>query len=273
MMGKKAFVLGTVLSVSLILIGGGTFAAKKPPKTEPVWTVTVPNETSYNVAGIPEHVYRGGEGSVRLMVSKSKDPQVVKTYFQFFVDATPDQNEWLEFRNTVVYDAFTTEDGEPCGFPEGETGACLQDFLLARHPNPGYQHLMFYITITEYLDDLPLNQDFLTNSGFNLISFWNSFICGDETNAFFHTVHARIRSYNCQNGAGVWVMRTGPDSWRIRIERQSYELEETYCLLETVEQPVGRSGKTTTVTSQTNYSPQYGRVDLSYVFDIKREIK
>ncbi len=266
------------LTVLLIVSGTVLLDAERKPKTPSyAWSMTVPME-SFNVLGMVDHIYKDGVDKTRIYYSEDFDnpSQTMRTTFMLFIDASSDKDEWVAIQGASVRDAAPTGEGDPCGFPLGgdTEGGCMEAFLNSVHPDPGYNHIMFRLVVHEALENFQLGVEVpWTGGGGITIYFWNSFDCGDGVNIHYHSVSARVTSLNCVFPAGYYITRTGPDTWKFRIEKQDFELDEHYCVTEQVQEPVGNSGKYKTVTRTQTYHPQTAWTTLSYAFELTREKK
>jgi len=284
----KLYLLVSCLTIVLVFIGVNFAHAqkaekqKKPPKTpDYTWSMTIPSET-VNVWGMlnedgTSHTYEDGIRQTRIFYSEyfNTTYHAPLTMFRIFIDASPDQDEYVGIGGVLVDSVINNNDGEPCGFPDdGTLEGCLQNFLNSSHPFGDYNHIMFTLSVFESLENFLVGEEVKwLDRGALVIYFWNSFDCGDGENVHYHSVNAKVQSMNCVDPAGFFITRTGSDTWRFRIESQEFQLDEHYCIEKQVEVPIGKSGKTKTVTETNTYYPQTAWTTLSYVFDLTRNSK
>ncbi len=263
----SAFCFLIAFAVSVLSHKG--IAAGKKPIPAPVWGAQIFDYG--NLAGMESgHVYSGSNDSnVRVTVQKSSTGGVVtSSTVHFFIYANPQQT-YATFHDVVFpQEDLILGDAGPvgyCGFPGPPVSdPCLIDFVNTWHPKPGYVHLLFYFAIgadLESTDAFPLDVPIQwTGTGAVTVYFWNAFdpiMAGDAEP--FESVTASLKNLCIENGKGIWITRTGSDTWDIEIRQQVFDWSQFYSYGTT---SIGRNGRT--YTTITNYQPLAAKGELTY---------
>ena len=242
------------------------------PDKEPSykWSMTVLPEDSPNIIGmtdsnLSDHIYKDGVLNTSINYKKFFDRKLQETKTKFFItiDSTPSDQEWVTFQNVYV-------PVDSIEYGDGSDDLSLQDFLnLYHHPLPEYDFIEFGIFFSEDLENFDIieeGEEVWGGPWWINIHFYNE-LDWRNTPGDAHTLFA-YADYLAYADYPFYITRTGKNTWKFRIVKHTFLLDEFYWIEEGGE-PIGNSGKYKTVDAFLH--PQRATTELSFVFELTRE--